>query len=104
MAVRGPVADIVCITERETTAEEVNDIFREDGGRERYNGILEISEEPLVSSDIIQAPPASIVDLNETTVTSGNRLNVMSWHDNEWGDSAQMDRYATTALQQPVGA
>lgn len=107
VAIRGPVAcgsiaDIVCITERETTADEVNDIFREEAGSERYNGILGIAEEPLVSSDIIQDPHASIVDLNETKVTGGNLLKVMSWYDNEWGYSAQMVRYATKALQQPA--
>jgi len=109
VAIRGPVAcgsiaDIVCVTHKKTSPEEINDLFREEARGERYNGILGVSEDPLVSSDIIQDPRASIVDLNETKVTDGNLVKVMSWYDNEWGYSAQMVRYATAALRQPAGA
>jgi glyceraldehyde 3-phosphate dehydrogenase len=71
---------------------------------ERYQGILGVSEEPIVSSDIIGDLRASVVDLNETLVTDGNLLKVMSWYDNEWGYSAQMIRYTLAAARQPVRA
>lgn len=91
------------MTQRETSAQEINDIIREEVGEEGYNGILGVSEDPVVSSDIIRDPRASIVDVNETEMTGGNLAKVMSWYDNEWGYSAQMVRYATAAVRQPAG-
>jgi glyceraldehyde 3-phosphate dehydrogenase (phosphorylating) len=90
----GSIADIVLITERPTDEEEVNAIFREEAHSQRYSGILGISEDPIVSSDIIQDPRASIVDLSMTHVVDGDLLKVMSWYDNEWGYSSQMVREA----------
>jgi glyceraldehyde 3-phosphate dehydrogenase len=99
VAVRGPVpvgslADIVMVVERSTKVEEVNDVFREEADSDRYRGILGVSEDPIVSSDIIQDPRASIVDLTMTQVVDGDLLKVMSWYDNEWGYSNQMVREA----------
>ncbi len=90
----GSLADIVFVTERKTTAEEVNQIFKEEAASERYKGILEVSEDPLVSSDIIRDSRASIVDLEMTQVVDGDLVKVMSWYDNEWGYSSQMVREA----------
>jgi len=97
VAVRGPIpvgsiADMVFVTERETTVEEVNRIFREESESEKYAGILDVSDEELVSSDIIKEPRASIVDLPMTQVVDGNLVKVMSWYDNEWGFTSQMIR------------
>lgn len=108
-AIRGPVAcgsiaDIVSLTARDTTAEEINDLFRQEAASPRYQGILGVAEAPLVSADIIQDPRSSIVDLNETKVTAGNLVKVMSWYDNEWGYSAQMIRYAHAAIGARIGA
>ena len=99
IAVRAPVpvgslADIVFVTERETTLEEVNNIFREESKTDRYNGILGASDDPLVSSDIIQDSRASVVDLTVTQVVDGDLVKVMSWYDNEWGYTSQMIRQA----------
>jgi glyceraldehyde 3-phosphate dehydrogenase len=99
VAVRGPVAvgslaDIVFLTERETTVEEVNRIFKEEAESERYKGILGVSEDPIVSSDVIKDPRASIVDLGMTQVVDGDLVKVMSWYDNEWGYTSQMVREA----------
>jgi glyceraldehyde 3-phosphate dehydrogenase len=105
VAVRAPVpvgsiADIVLLTEKTTTAEEVNDIFREESESERYYGIVGVSEDPVVSSDIIQDPRASIVDLAMTQVVDGDLVKVMSWYDNEWGYAHQMVREALSLLKQ----
>ena len=97
VAVRGPIpvgsiADMVFVTRRDTTVEEVNQIFREEAASEQYAGILAATDEPLVSSDIVGDPHASIVDLEMTQVVGGNLVKVMSWYDNEWGFTNQMIR------------
>ncbi len=99
VAVRAPVAvgsisDIVFVTERKTTVEEVNDIFRDESDTDRYRGVLGVSDDPFVSSDIIGDPRASIVDLGMTKVVDGDLIKVMSWYDNEWAYAAQMVRQA----------
>jgi glyceraldehyde 3-phosphate dehydrogenase len=99
VAVRGPVpvgslADLVFITERATSVEEVNAIFEEEAGSERYRGILGATRDPIVSSDIIGQKYASIVDLGMTQVVDGDLIKVMSWYDNEWGYAHQMIREA----------
>jgi glyceraldehyde 3-phosphate dehydrogenase len=103
VAVRGPVpsgslADIVFLTEQETTVQEVNDIFRQEAETDRYRGILGVAEDPIVSSDIIQDPRASIVDPSMTQVVDGDLVKVMSWYDNEWGYTSQMVREAVNIL------
>jgi len=90
----GSISDIIFLTEQETTADEVNDIFREEAASEKYQGILGVAEDPIVSSDIVGDPRASIVDLGMTQVVDGNLVKVMSWYDNEWGFSNQMIREA----------
>ncbi len=99
VAVRAPVpvgsiADIVFVTERPTSVEEINDIFREEADTDRYRGILGVAEDEFVSSDIIQDSRASIVDTDMTQVVDGDLVKVMSWYDNEWGYSSQMVREA----------
>ncbi|MGH3477389.1 MAG: type I glyceraldehyde-3-phosphate dehydrogenase [Nocardioidaceae bacterium] len=103
VAVRAPVpvgslADIVFVTGRPTTAEEVNDAFRQEAMTERYEGILGVSEDPLVSADIIGDPRAAIVDLDMTQVVDGTLVKVMAWYDNEWGFTHQMIREARRIL------
>jgi glyceraldehyde 3-phosphate dehydrogenase (phosphorylating) len=103
MAVRAPVpvgsiSDITFVLERRTTKDEVNKVFREEAATDRYRGILGVSEDPIVSSDIIQDSRASVVDLAVTQVVDGDLLKVMSWYDNEWGYSCQMVREAARML------
>ncbi len=90
----GSIADIVILTERDTTVEEINGIFREEAAGDRYLNILGASDAPLVSSDIVQDPRASIVDLEMTQVVDGDLVKIMSWYDNEWGYVNQMVRQA----------
>ena len=105
MAVRGPVpcgslADIVFVLERPTTVAEVNNILREEAASPRYQGILGVAEDPIVSSDIIMDSRASVVDLGMTQVVDGDLLKVMSWYDNEWGYTNQMIREAVAAVKE----
>lgn len=90
----GSLADLVFLTSRRTTVEEVNRVFAEEADSDRYRGVLGVTDEPLVSSDIIQDPRASIVDLDLTQVVDGDLVKVMSWYDNEWGYTSQMIREA----------
>lgn len=99
MAIRVPVtvgslADIVAVTSRATSVEEVNAMFAEEAEGERYRGIVGVTVDPLVSSDIVGDPRASIVDLEMTQVVDGDLLKVISWYDNEWGYSHQLVREA----------
>lgn len=90
----GSLADLVFVTERATTPEEINDIFREEARSDRYKGVLGISEEPIVSSDIVGDNHATIVDLELTQVVDGDLVKIMTWYDNEWGYASQMVRQA----------
>jgi glyceraldehyde 3-phosphate dehydrogenase len=74
--------------------EEVNQIFVEESGSERYKGILGFTVDHIVSSDIIKDPRASIIDLTMTQVVDGDLVKIMSWYDNEWGYTAQMVKEA----------
>ncbi|MDQ4077959.1 MAG: type I glyceraldehyde-3-phosphate dehydrogenase [Chloroflexota bacterium] len=90
----GSIADIVFVTERDTTVEEINQILREEASTERYQGVLGATDEPLVSTDIIGDPRASVVDLSMTQVVDGDLVKVLTWYDNEWGYTNQMVRQA----------
>jgi glyceraldehyde 3-phosphate dehydrogenase len=107
VAVRAPVpigslADIVVVSTRPTTVSEVNGIFREEADTDRYRGILGVSDDPLVSSDVIREPYASILDLGLTQVVDGDLIKVMSWYDNEWGYANQIVREARQLASRPA--
>lgn len=98
----GSIADITFVTSRRTTVNEVNQILAEEAETERYAGVLGVSRDPLVSSDIIGDPRASVVDLDLTKVVDGDLVKVMSWYDNEWGYANQMVREALSLTQHLV--
>ena len=105
VAVRAPVpvgslADIVGLAARPTTVDEVNRVFTEEAASERYRGVLGVTADPVVSSDIIKDPRASVVDLGMTQVVDGDLVKVMSWYDNEWGYSSQLVREALRIARQ----
>ena len=91
----GSLADILFLVERETDVEEVNSILTEEAASDRYRHVLGVSDEPLVSSDIVRNPTASLVDLRMTQVIDGDLVNVKSWYDDEWGYACQMVRTVT---------
>jgi glyceraldehyde 3-phosphate dehydrogenase len=94
----GSVADIVFAASRPTTAQEVNEAFRQEAATARYEGILGVSEDPLVSADIVGDPRAAIIDLELTRVVDDTLVKVMAWYDNEWGFTNQMIREAQSVL------
>ena len=104
LAVRVPVTvgslvDLVFVTERCATVEEVNRVFTEEAEGEQYKGVLGVTNEPFVSSDIIRDARASIVDLGLTQVVDGDLVKVLSWYDNEWGYVSQMIRHAVRLVK-----
>ena len=97
MAIRVPVAvgslsDITIVTERSTSVDEINDILTKESLSARYKDVLDVTNEPIVSSDIIKSPYAAIADLGMTKVVDGDLVKVLAWYDNEWGFTNQMIR------------
>jgi glyceraldehyde 3-phosphate dehydrogenase len=90
----GSIADLTFLASRRTSVDEVNRILAEEAENKRYAGVLGVSRDPLVSSDIVGDPRASIVDLELTKVIDGDLIKIMSWYDNEWGYANQMLREA----------
>ncbi|SEB37982.1 glyceraldehyde 3-phosphate dehydrogenase [Tenacibaculum sp. MAR_2009_124] len=88
----GSISDMTFVTEKRVTVEEVNAILEEEATSDRYKKVLATTYEPIVSSDIVQSPYASTVDLSMTRVVDGDLLKVMTWYDNEWGFTNQMIR------------
>lgn len=84
------MSDFVIITKRDVTVEEVNQAFKKAAAEPYYQGILGVSEEPLVSSDYKGNSHSAIVDLPLTAVVGGNMLKVVAWYDNEWGYSNRL--------------
>ncbi|WP_257336214.1 type I glyceraldehyde-3-phosphate dehydrogenase [Raoultella planticola] len=88
-----PVVSIVDLTvtlEREVTAEQVNEAFRQAAASGPLQGILGYSDEPLVSSDYQGDPRSSIIDGLSTLVIGGNMVKILAWYDNEWGFSNRL--------------
>jgi len=94
----GSVADIVFDASRPTSVGEVNDVFQQESATARYEGILGVSDDPLVSADIVGDSRAAVVDLEMTKVVDGTLVKVMAWYDNEWGFTHQMVREAQSTL------
>jgi len=79
------LTDFTFVTGRKTTKEEVNALFLKASKSAQWKGILGVTNEPLVSSDFIQTPYGTVVDLSMTRVVDGDLVKVLAWYDNEWG-------------------
>lgn len=95
MSIRVPtpvvsLSDFVFITKRAVSVEEVNEAFKQAAKEPFYQGILDATEEELVSSDYIGNSHSAIVDLKLTAVVGGTMLKVVAWYDNEWGYSNRL--------------
>jgi glyceraldehyde 3-phosphate dehydrogenase len=101
MAVRvptpvGSMCDIVYITNKKTTEDKVNKAFKRAARQKAMKGILEVSEELIVQSDIVGNPASSIVDLPLTKVIEGDMVKVIAWYDNEMGYSNRLAELANS--------
>lgn len=88
----GSISDITFVTERPTSVQEVNAILAEESQTERYVKVVDVTDEPIVSTDIIKSTFAATVDLEMIRVVDGDLVKVMVWYDNEWGFTSQMIR------------
>jgi glyceraldehyde 3-phosphate dehydrogenase len=93
----GSIADITFISKRPTTVEEVNKILTDASMTDRWSSIFTVTEEELVSSDILGLPYASIADLKMTRVVGGNLVKIMAWYDNEMGYTNTLVDHVTKA-------
>lgn len=84
------ISDFVVLLKKRTTAEEVNEVFRAAAKEPFYQGILDVTDEELVSSDFIGNATSCILDLPLTDVVDGDLLKVVAWYDNEWGYSNRL--------------
>ncbi|HET7713540.1 MAG TPA: glyceraldehyde 3-phosphate dehydrogenase NAD-binding domain-containing protein, partial [Patescibacteria group bacterium] len=95
VALRVPTAvvslsDFTFILKKEVTADEVNNVFRQAAKEPRWQGILGVTDEQLVSSDFKGSSYSAVVDLPLTQVVGGNMVKVFAWYDNEWGYSNRL--------------
>ncbi|MBW3576379.1 MAG: type I glyceraldehyde-3-phosphate dehydrogenase [Actinobacteria bacterium] len=84
----GSITDLVVVAGREVTVDEVNEAYQK-AAADDLNGIVDYTEEPVVSADIVGNPHSVIVD-GRSTLTNGNLIKVFGWYDNEWGFSNRM--------------
>jgi glyceraldehyde 3-phosphate dehydrogenase len=103
VAIRAPVitgslVDLNCDVGRETSAEEINGAMRE-AAEGPLRGILEYTEDPIVSTDIVTNPHSAIFDAEQTAVVDGQFVKIFAWYDNEWGYSNRCFELAEKVLQ-----
>lgn len=91
----GSITDFTFVLKKNVKPEDVNTAFKKASENPIYKGILAVTEEPLVSSDIIGRSESTIVDLSLTQVVGGNLVKVFAWYDNEWG-------YANRLVEQVI--
>jgi len=97
--VAGSIVDITFVAKRDVTVEEINDLFIKAAKEDRWKRILAVTNEPIVSSDIVGGTFASIVDLSFTRVVGGNLVKVLSWYDNEMGYTSALLQHVEVSLK-----
>jgi glyceraldehyde 3-phosphate dehydrogenase len=99
------LSDVTVLLNRKTSVEEINDAFQRASESKRYQGILAVTDEPLVSADFVGNPNSTIVDLTLTQVIDGDFVKVMAWYDNEWGYANRLLELARlVSARAPVAA
>ncbi len=88
--VAGSLVDLTILAKRKTSVEEINEIFKKAAQDARWQGVLKVTEDQIVSSDIIGEPYGAIIDLKFTQVVDGDLIKIFSWYDNEWGYTATL--------------
>lgn len=84
------ISDVTALLSKDVTVDEINSVFKKAANDSFYQGILGVSEEPLVSRDYIGNPHSGVVDLLLTKVVGGNLIKIAVWYDNEWGYSNRL--------------
>jgi glyceraldehyde 3-phosphate dehydrogenase len=102
----GSVTDLVCVLSRDATVEEVNEAFSGAAGEKRWTGVIQYTDDAIVSSDIVGNPHSLILD-GLSTMANGRMVKVIGWYDNEWGYScrlADVTEKVAASVGAPVGA
>jgi glyceraldehyde 3-phosphate dehydrogenase len=94
----GSVVDLTAQVARATSTEEINEAFRSQADTGALEGILQYTDDPIVSSDIVKSPYSSIFDSQLTAVLDGTLVKVVAWYDNEWGYSNRCVELAEKVL------
>ena len=84
------ISDVTALLSRDVTVDEINGAFKKAAAEPFYQGILAVSDEPLVSRDYIGNSNSGTVDLALTKVVDGNLIKICVWYDNEWGYSNRL--------------
>lgn len=95
----GSIMDFTFIASRQTSAEEINYIFKKAAADMQWQGILSVTEESLVSSDILKTSFGAIIDLQMTKVIDGDLVKVLAWYDNEWGYVSMLLKHVLAVSQ-----
>ena len=93
------LSDVTMVLKRDTTKEEINELFVKSSKEPYYQGIVAVSDVPLVSKDYVGNSHSGIVDLALTNVVAGNLVKVVVWYDNEWGYSCRVADLANFIVQ-----
>jgi len=96
--ITGSVVDLVCTVERPTSVDEVNQAFAERADRGPLEGILQYTDDPIVSTDIVTSAYSSVFDAGLTMVIDERLVKVVAWYDNEWGYSNRLIDLAERVL------
>jgi glyceraldehyde 3-phosphate dehydrogenase len=85
----GSVTDLVCVLGKETDRDELNGVFRDAASTDHWKEVLEYTEDPIVSSDVVGNSHSCIID-GLSTMVNGNFVKLIGWYDNEWGYSCRL--------------
>ncbi|MFA4873636.1 MAG: type I glyceraldehyde-3-phosphate dehydrogenase [Patescibacteria group bacterium] len=94
----GSLSDFTFLLKKKVTVAQVNGAFKKAANAERYAGVLAVTEEPIVSSDIVGRTESAIVDLSLTKVVDGDLVKVLAWYDNEWGYANRLVEMAAKVM------
>jgi glyceraldehyde 3-phosphate dehydrogenase len=97
--ITGSLVDLTCDVSKATSEDEVNAAMKEAAASEAFSGILEYTEDPIVSSDIVTDSHSSVFDAEQTKVVDGTFVKLLSWYDNEWGYANRCVDLAEKVLQ-----
>ncbi len=95
----GSLSVSTVVSEKKTSVEKVNEVFRRSAGEPRWSKVLKVTEDPIVSTDIINEPYGAIVDLTLTKVIDNNLVKLFSWYDNEAGYTATLVEHVKRVIQ-----
>lgn len=86
----GSLSDITMLVSKKTTVEEINSVLTQASESSKYKGILAVTDEPIVSTDVIGTSYSALIDLPLTKVIDGDLVKIFSWYDNEWGYTSRL--------------